>query len=63
KRQSSGRPAITQQDRRVLVVLASKLGGWQDALHIVKPDTLLKWHRQGFRLFWTGKSQGQRCKP
>lgn len=63
KRQSSGRPAITQQDRRVLVVLASKLGGWQDALHIVKPDTLLKWHRQGFWLFWTGKSQGQRCKP
>lgn len=63
KRQSSGRPAITQQDRRVLVVLASKLGGWKDALHIVKPDTLLKWHRQGFWLFWTGKSQGQRRKP
>ena len=63
KRQSSGRPAITQQDRRILVVLASKLRGWKDALHIVKPDTLLKWHRQGFRLFWKGKSQVQRRKP
>ena len=63
KRQSSGRPAITQQDRRILVVLASKLRGWKDALHIVKPDTLLKWHRQGFRLFWKGKSQVERRKP
>ena len=63
KRQSSGRPAITQQDRRILVVLASKLRGWKDALHLVKPDTLLKWHRKGFRLFWKQKSQGQRRKP
>ena len=62
KRQSPGRPAITQQDRRVLVVLASKVRGWKDALHIVKPDTLLKWHRQGFRLFWKRKSQGQSRK-
>lgn len=63
KRQRVGQPAITQQDRCILVVLASKLRGWKDALHIVKPDTLLKWHRQGFRLFWNGKSQGQRRKP
>ena len=35
KRQHTGRPSITQQDRRVLVVLASKLRGWKDALHIV----------------------------
>ena len=42
KRQSTGRPPITQHDRRVLVMLASKLRGWQHALHIVKPDTLTK---------------------
>ena len=48
KRQNTGRPPITQHDRRVLVMLASKLRGWKDALHIVKPDTLTKWHRQGF---------------
>jgi len=63
KRQHTGRLPLTQQDRRVLVVLASKLRGWKDALHIVKPDTLLKWHRQGFRLFWNRKSQGQPRKP
>jgi putative transposase len=63
KRQHTGRLPITQHDRRVLVVLASKLRGWKDALHIVKPDTVLKWHRQGFRLFWKRKSQGQPRKP
>ena len=41
KRQSTGRPSIMQHDRRVLVILASKLRGWQDALHLVKPDTVL----------------------
>ena len=59
KRQSTGRPQLTQQDRRLLVLLASQVRGWKDALHMVKPDTLLKWHRQGFRLFWRRKSQGQ----
>ncbi len=40
KRQSPERPAITQRDRRILVVLASQLRGWKDALH------LLKWHQR-----------------
>jgi len=59
KRQNTGRLTMTQHDRRVLVMLASKLRGWKDALHIVKPDTVMKWHRQGFRLFWKRKSQRQ----
>jgi transposase InsO family protein len=63
KRQNTGRPPITPHDRRVLVMLASNLRGWKDALHLVKPDTLTKWHRQGFRLFWRRKSQGQPRKP
>jgi putative transposase len=63
KRQQTTRPLITQQDRRILVVLASKLVGWKNALHIIKPDTLLKWHRQGFRLFWKWKSKSHRHNP
>jgi putative transposase len=59
KRQQTTRPLITQQDRCILVVLASKLAGWKNALHIIKPDTLLKWHRQGFRLIWKWKSKSQ----
>ena len=30
---------------------------WRTALVIVKPETVLAWHRQGFRLFWTWKSR------
>ena len=46
------RPCLTATDRSLLVLLASRVRAWQDALLIVKPDTLLRWHRQGFRLFW-----------
>lgn len=63
KRQNRRRPQITPWDRRILVLLASRLRGWRDALHLVKPDTLLKWHRQGFRLLWKRKSQGRTRQP
>jgi hypothetical protein len=35
----------------------SRLFDWQNALTIVKPDTLIRWHRYGFRLFWKWKSR------
>jgi hypothetical protein len=44
-RQKSGRAPLTPHDRRVLVLLAHRVRGWKDALHIVQPDTLLRWHR------------------
>jgi transposase InsO family protein len=50
------RPALTAQDRGLLVLLASRLRSWASALVIVKPETVLGWHRQGFRLFWRHKS-------
>jgi len=30
---------------------------WRDALVVVKPDTIIRWHRKGFRLFWRRKSR------
>jgi putative transposase len=50
-RQKQGRAQLTPRDRRVLVFLAHQVGGWKDALHIVKPDTVLRWHREGFKLY------------
>jgi transposase InsO family protein len=47
----------------LLVVLASRIPLWKQALLIVKPETLLKWHRQGFRLFWRHKSHGPARSP
>jgi len=37
---------------------------WQSALLIVKPETVIGWHRKGFRLFWTWKvRRGQPGRP
>ncbi len=36
---------------------------WRSPLHIVKPDTVIGWHRRGFRLFWTWKSRQRIGRP
>ncbi len=54
---TSKRPALTATDRGLLVLLASWLPTWASALVIVKPETVLCWHRQGFRLVWKHKSR------
>ena len=51
------RPACTKADRLLLVLLARMVRTWKQALFIVQPDTLLRWHRQGFRRFWRQKSK------
>jgi len=50
------RPAFTPRDRVALVLLARLAHGWRAALLIVQPDTLLRWHRQGYRLVWRVRS-------
>ncbi len=42
---------------RVALVLLSRLFDWKDALVVIQPQTLVRWHRQGFRLFWRWKSR------
>jgi hypothetical protein len=39
-------------DRLIFVCLYRLLPGVRDALAIVKPETVVKWHRAGFRLYW-----------
>ena len=51
------RPQLKPRDRQILMLLASRIREWKAALVIVKPDTLVRWHRQGFKLFWRRKSQ------
>ncbi len=50
------RPVRTRADRLSLVLLARLVRGWRAALRIVQPETLLRWHRQGFRLVWRAKA-------
>jgi putative transposase len=51
------RPPIQPHERGLLVLLARLVPLWRDAVLLVKPDTVLKWHRAGFRLFWRRKSK------
>jgi len=53
------RPRLTNRDRGLFVLLASRLYSWKEALLIVKPETVLRWHRQGLRLFWKRKSRAR----
>ena len=53
----------TEMDRRVLVWLTSRLTGWREALLIVKPETILAWHRTLFRLYWRQKSRKSVGRP
>jgi len=57
------RPACTKTDRMLLVLLARMVRSWKQALLIVQPETLLRWHRQGFKLFWKYKSRAASLKP
>jgi putative transposase len=47
----------------VLVLLTRTVQTWKQALFIVQPETLLRWHRVGFRWFWKRKSKGVSPKP
>jgi len=42
--------------------LLAKLFSWRDALIVVRAETLIRWHRAGFRLFWRYKSRSE-CPP
>ncbi len=55
-RRSYRRPRLHRRDRIFWVWLSKLWGGWRDALLIVQPQTVVKWHRQGFKLYWRGKS-------
>jgi putative transposase len=57
------RPALTPADRLRLVLLARLARGWHTAPLIAQPDTLLRWHRQGFRLVWRARSRGVSKRP
>ncbi len=54
-------PRIKNKDRRFWVLMARWFSGWQNCLVIVTPETVLAWHRRGWRAYWRWKSK--RGKP
>lgn len=57
------RPVCAKTDRLLLVILARAARSWKQALLIVQPDTLLRWHRHLFRWFWRQRSRTASRKP
>lgn len=56
-------PHFTSADRFWFLLLASRLKHWKEALVLLQPVTLLRWHREGFRLFWKRKSKAKNPTP
>jgi putative transposase len=51
------RPHRADDSTRWLMSFLSQWFDWRNALVVVKPETLIRWHRKGFRLFWRWKSR------
>jgi putative transposase len=56
------RPIYRKTDRLLLVLLARMVRTWKQALFLVQPETLLRWHRELFRVFTEAQIQGTREK-
>jgi transposase InsO family protein len=56
------KPRRADDATRMALVALSRFVDWRRLLTIVKPETLLRWHRKGFRLFWRWKSR-RRGRP
>src|SRR5205807_7408877 len=56
------RPTYRKTDRLLLVLLAKMVRTWKQALFLVQPETLLRWHRELFRLCWKHRSKARSSK-
>jgi hypothetical protein len=64
RRTAAKRLKLTSADRLLWICLSRLWRGWHSALTIVKPETVIAWHRAGFRLCWTWKVRcGQPGRP
>ena len=57
------RVLITRLDRLLWVWISHVWPQWRAALVIVKPETVIAWHRRGFRLFWAWRSRRRLGRP
>lgn len=54
------RPKLKRKDRLFWAWLSQIWPDWKSALIVVKPETVIKWHRQGFKLYWRWKSRSHK---
>ena len=56
-KRSAKRPRLRDRDRLFWILLSRFWRNWQEPLIVVKPETVIRWNRMGFKLFWKLKSQ------
>src|ERR1035438_531019 len=47
---------IKRTDRMFFSLMKDILSNWKERIVIVRPNTIMKWHREGFRIYWKWKS-------
>jgi hypothetical protein len=57
------RPPLNAIDRLFWTGLRRLWSRWSEVLVIVKPETVIAWHRAGFRLYWRWRSRRQGGRP
>ena len=59
--QSVKRPRVSPVDRLFWILFSKTFERWRAMLHVLHPDTVVRWHRLGFRRYWTFKSRHRRA--
>ena len=63
QRSSPRRLCLKQADRLLWILLSRLWPGWRRWVYIVKPDTVIRWHRRAFARYWTWKSRRRPGRP
>jgi putative transposase len=62
-RRQRQRPKLNSLDRLFWTALRQCWSRWTEVLVLVKPDTVIGWHRAGFRLYWRWRSRPRGGRP
>ena len=57
------RARVHVRDKLLWILARRFFAGWRECLTFVTPDTVVRWHRQGWRLFWRWKSRSRGGRP
>jgi hypothetical protein len=57
------RPRVHRRDRIFWVWISRLWRGWRSSLLVVQPETVIRWHRKGFRLYWRWNSRDRCGRP
>ena len=63
QKNASPRLRLQPSDRLLWILLSRWWPGWRHSLHIVRPDTVIAWHRRAFAWYWTRKSLRRPGRP